>query len=255
MSKPSWKYKRLVNQAIFSVRKYHTLVKFLVFTLYILRLLARNGKKPAKDIKNEKALSPKHGFIYIGNPKVATRSVLQLLNEKCKDDLVIHHDTMSSLYKIDASYENLYQFTLVRNPWARAYSCWKDKISTEKKFSDAFILSKYKGLYPDMSFSEFVYWLNSEPGSDEYADRHWLSKTELLANKREKPIDLIGKIEEIEAFQQKLLEDTGLQYGSLKRLNNTSEGFYGYRKYYTDELRNLIAQRYKADIEAFNYQF
>lgn len=106
-----------------------------------------------------------------------------------------------------------------------------------------------------MSFSEFVYWLNSEPGSDEYADRHWLSQTELLANKREKPIDLIGKIEEIEAFQQKLLEDTGLQFGSLKRLNNTSEGFYGYRKYYTDELRNLIAQRYKADIEAFNYQF
>ena len=144
----------------------------------------------------------------------------------------------------------------MRNPWARIYSCWYDKVATDKKFADITILSRYKGLYPNMEFEAFVEWLMSPEGSDSCADRHWLSQHKLLAVKDEiLDYDFIGKIENFDEHFLYIIEKVGFEHKKVKAFNRFSSSQDDYKKAYNERTIKLVAMRYRKDIELFNYEF
>lgn len=253
MSKPTWKYKRAVNLLIYRMREHKWLVKIIAALFYYLRYLFRLGEKVKRDNTIEKVVSDNKKFIYMANPKVATRSLLKLLSSSKGVTIKIYHRSIEEVYAQNDERKNYFHFALVRNPWARVYSCWRDKISTDGKFCDIFIMSKFKGLYPDMPFSDFVHWLCTAEGSDNKADRHWLSQHEIF--KGSFKVDKVIKIEELIQQRESLLTDIGLDPSLLQKENSTSLSDNDYQNFYDENLISLIAQRYKNDIKKFNYTF
>lgn len=255
MSKASWKYKRVVNQFFYSIRNYPRLCSMLTAILFQSRRILRLGKKNKQDLKVEKLINNNVKFIYAANPKVATRSMYKLLQSNYNSQLCIKHKNFDEIYTENREAFNYFHFTFVRNPWARVYSCWKDKISTENKFCDIFIITKHKGLYPDMPFDHFVEWLLSNEGSDATADRHWMSQVEVLGIEYGIKYDFIGKIEELSTFETELFSKIGLSSCSLEVKNSSLTKQDEYKNVYTRDLIQLVYKRYKNDVDKFGYNF
>lgn len=117
----------------------------------------------------------------------------------------------------------------------------------------------YKGLKPRMPFADFVEWLCGTEGHDGIADRHWLSQHCFLYN-NDKPIcNYVGRFENLENELTIISEKLNLpaieleQKGWISADWNNKKG--GYRSYYNDRTRDLIAKRYARDIELFGYEF
>jgi hypothetical protein len=107
-----------------------------------------------------------------------------------------------------------------------------------------------------MSFDAFAEWLNSTDGSDDVADRHWMSQHRILAYDKPAIIqyDFVGRIERLDADYRRLALASGLTLPDLPH-ELKSQGPNEYRHLYSDRSIELISQRYARDIELFNYTF
>ena len=256
MQDPSWKYKRLINKALYALRGSIFLLKIITNIIFYIRLVARTGRQVKSDLSVEKIYSENGKYLYIANPKVATRSVIDYLEKFDSGNIAYKNLALDNLFKLQPSILSYYKFSFVRNPWARVYSCWVDKITNQKKFCDIIIISRYKGLYPDMPFSEFVNWLSTEEGQDEFADRHWMSQSKLLeVESNDIHLLFIGKLENIESDFKVVARQLSIGPVILPVLNKTQISSLAYQDHYSDNLKEIIARRYKTDIKRFNYFF
>ena len=256
MQKPSWKYKRLINRILYKFRGSIILLKLIKNSIFYLRFLARKGQKLKPDLSVEKIYSESGQYLYIGNPKVATRSVIEYLGKYDKGNVAYQYLALDDLFRKYPNFISYYKFSFVRNPWARTYSCWVDKITNQKKFCDMIIISRYKGLYPDMPFSEFVNWLSTDEGQDEFADRHWVSQSKLLGSESNDIKALfIGKLENIETDFKVVARKLSIGPEKLPFLNKTQIDPLDYQNHYTNSLKEIIKIRYQLDIKRFNYEF
>jgi hypothetical protein len=229
-------------------------------------------------IKTGKALAP--GYILHGNvlledakaiylyiPKVACSTMklicAQYLNiaPKGQQDLAesIHEAAFPYVkrYRMRRHYREYFKFAFVRNPWDRLVSCYKDKlcdaagqyVDHENRFTDYLTTTgRYK---EDMTFDEFVSLVASIP--DRRAEGHFRSQVALLSDSRGLiPLDRIARFEHLEDEFSYISARLGLN-GSLPHLRTTGKRHY--REYYSQATRELVRQRYQADIETFSYEF
>ncbi|QHJ11402.1 hypothetical protein FX988_01631 [Paraglaciecola mesophila] len=256
MAKIPWKYKRLVNKFFYLFREKPIALKGLKNFLYHIRNLLRLGKMPQADLTGEKVLSKNKGYLYVAIPKVATRSILSYFEKYDERDALVLHSSLNNIISENDDIVSAYWFSFVRNPWARAYSCWLDKISNQLKFCDITIISRYEGLKPDMPFDKFVEWLCSEEGSDEHADRHWMSQYELLGGEKYvEEFNFIGKIENLSDDFSIVGSKINVGPNKLPELNLNQKDPLSYRDKYNDATKALIAKRYKKDVTYFKYNF
>jgi len=136
-------------------------------------------------------------------------------------------------------YDEYFKFTFVRNPWARAYSCYKNvmrdpihckkfNISGELYFNDFIKRYAGRGLLRTQ-----LYWIKNFQGSI--------------------PLDYIGRFEN-------LTEDMKIVFSNLKsndlplphKLQGTVDDF---RDHYDKETIDLIHEIYNEEIELFHYSF
>ena len=66
-------------------------------------------------------------------------------------------------------------------------------------------------------------------------------------------LDFIGRFERLEEDFVKVCNEVGRNYQKLLRTNQSQHR--NYRKYYNDEMRELVAEKYTQDIEYFGYEF
>ena len=260
MNKRSWIVRKRLSLIFQWLSRYPMVSRKLVVLVALWRWLARGGRYAAPDFQTEKNLFDNDRFIYVANPKVATRSLLSFLDRNYSDLRVVRQNFERLAVQHDLS--SMQAITFVRNPWARVYSCWRDKISNQVGMADISIITRFRGLYPDMPFRDFVYWLMTEEGSDAYADRHWMSQSLLLNLNNGKPhYTFIGKLEQIDQDFEKVAELLGVGSGELGHLNSTSDSHNEtdkkqiYHSVYDVELIELVGQRYHSDIVRFNYSF
>ncbi|MEM9780090.1 MAG: sulfotransferase family 2 domain-containing protein, partial [Pseudomonadota bacterium] len=139
--------------------------------------------------------------------------------------------------------------------WSRIYSCWKDKVADAVTPGKVSILSRFPGLRPFMPFEEFVEWLATSHGSDATADRHWMSQTRHLdAGGGTSLCDFVGQMEELDAGLTEVERQTGIRLPRPKKVNAKTAGGE-YQRAYNDRTRQMISERYAADIETFRYTF
>lgn len=150
--------------------------------------------------------------------------------------------TKNPLNKITVNsrqFKDYYRFSFVRNPWARAFSWYKNVMRDE-------IHQKNMGLNGPIQFKDFLqkfagqgmlrpqtYWLKSFDG--------------------EIHLDFIGKFENLDEDFKKVCKVLNLYNVKLPhRIKSSSSD---YRKQYDKESRELVSTVYKEEIELFNYVF
>lgn len=66
-------------------------------------------------------------------------------------------------------------------------------------------------------------------------------------------VDFIGRFETFEEDLRTIMTKLGIQDKEIPHRNASQHEHYS--KYYTPRTRDIIARKYKQDIEAFGYQF
>lgn len=131
-----------------------------------------------------------------------------------------------------------FKFAFVRNPWDRMVSAY-------------FYAKEYLGLSMGR-FDEFI----KEKAWDEYGeaiDPHWEPQHEFIRFNDRFIVDFIGRFENLDADFTEACHQIGIKPCQLPHVNATQHA--DYKEYYTDELRQIVAEKYAKDIELFGYEF
>lgn len=222
------------------------------------RLWSEHGAARSADLATRKIISRKRRFVIAPVPKVGTKTLKVMLQRLGADDVDISFVNAPLQRCVADLGPGHAVFSLVRNPWSRALSCYRNKIRSTR-VGDLAIRSRFAGLEPGMSFAAFVRWLDRDEGRDEIADRHWISQSRLLTDPKSNHIlcTRIGKFENFQADVEAFLNDVGLGGLEILHINQTAESKdpRDYRSAYNAETREIIRRRYQSDIDMFDYNF
>lgn len=237
-------------------------------TLQKLKLIKHSA--PAKTYMQANIFIPKYNLIFISIPKVAcssVKSVLYELQSGTKPMMNIHDAPFTYIpFKQLVFYPNCFIFAFVRNPWDRIVSLYANKIKSDPDYNDrdendeqfsngaAKWFACYGGIFRGgMTFAEFVQAIAVIP--DEESNNHFRSQYLFITDKHNATIvDFLGKFEHLTDDFNTLKNLAGLPTDTSLPHKMKSE-HSDYRLYYTEELKGLVAQRYKRDIEQFDYSF
>ncbi len=136
-------------------------------------------------------------------------------------------------------YENYFKFTVVRNPWDRAYS-WYRNVVRDPLHRRAFRVSD------DCSFEDFMHdhlgcWA-LDPQMDWLTDRDGTVR-----------VDYVGRFENLNDSYNEARAQIGLEPIVLNKLLHSDKKHY--RHAYTNALREQVAEKYAEEIERFSYSF
>jgi hypothetical protein len=204
------------------------------------------------DLASEKIVSDQRTFLCVVVPKAGSRTLVAGLSAAAREGFDLRISERSIEAFVDG-YDDYYTFAIVRDPWARCYSCYKQKFERCTPITAARTFHGRSGLDPSMSFDEFVRWLGTDAGRDEVADRHWLSQHRILGLDRGVAYDRIGKLERFREDVAEVAREIGIDPAVFRHELRTSDPDE-YLRHYTPELVELVGRRYARDVEAFGYQ-
>ena len=159
---------------------FRTSQKYLMgifFVRWILSNRLANNKLISRSRQLELLVFKRRRVCFVLNPKVGSRSVIDFFkrNEKV---IVLYDDGSIAKHLIDVRDYKLYAF--FRDPISRAVSCYKQKFLNK----DPRITLTHNALGVEseqMTFQQYCEFLLSDKGSDDVADKHWKSQSELLS--------------------------------------------------------------------------
>jgi len=171
-------------------------------------------------------------FSSIENIKEILRSIKHKYSRKVlnpKNKYVVSRDQYNSYFK----------FTIVRNPWARAFSWYKNVMR------DEIHRAKY-GITGELPFTEF---LKQYVGKGMLRPQlYWIKDF-----KGEIPLDYIGHLERLNVDFQEICKHLNISNIALPHMmKGTGDD---YRKYYDDESIEIVMANYKEEIKLFGYTF
>ncbi len=139
-----------------------------------------------------------------------------------------------------AQYDSYYKFTIVRNPWARAYSWYKNVLRDE-------IHQQRLGI--NMQEIDLIEFFRRFVGRGMLRPQtYWLKNF-----KGEIPMDYVGRFEHLAADFEEVCRRMGKEPIILPHKIKGSTG--GYREKFDDASIDLIAKFYQEEIELFGYTF
>jgi hypothetical protein len=215
-------------------------------------------------------ISHKHKFIFIKPTKVAGTSVEINLAKHCGDQDIITPITEyatgndSSFYlhnprNFDGFYNHIppdeikrkigdeiwngyFKFSIIRNPWDIAVSrfCWNKKDDTNK------FIKFFLKFFEKYDFKKFI---------ENYPER-WTNNKFYLDADGNKYCDFYVKYEHLESDYNKVCQFIGIPYEKLPKTKDRLRKYKGnYKSYYNKYLRDIIARKFKIEIEKFGYKF
>lgn len=152
--------------------------------------------------------------------------------------------------------DGYHRFAFVRNPFDRLVSCYRSKILFRPSPTQRLSIyeSYYFSLPSNIAFDDFARRVAAIP--DALADNHFKSQYALLYERDELMVDEVGRFEHLDEHWRSLAERFGLD--PVLRVSNDSKhkpGAHGdFRQYYTEELVQLVYERYRKDVHTFGYE-
>jgi len=212
-------------------------------------------------LKNTNILAEDYKVIYFNTQKNANSTMkaqfVEILGiEKTENfpyDIHQKYDFPSALQEeIRTKYQGSLRFAILRNPYERLASCYKNKIKQGSKTGPDFILECSSDFYIGMPFEEFVEVVCVTPDSE--ADFHFCSQIYLfLYSDGFFPINYLCNMENLAFHIEDIKSKTGIPFAPLTQLNSSKKS--DYQSLYTPTLIEKVRQRYQADITFFNYEF
>jgi hypothetical protein len=133
-----------------------------------------------------------------------------------------------------------FKFGFVRNPWDRAVSLYLRKEGMRMK--------------DRMTFEEFVRWMRYSSSTCIYPVPHTNQLDWFVDPHGGVIVDFIGKFEQIESDWASVADRLNLPK-TLPHKNRTPARDKHYTEYYTKETEEIIRDRFRVDIERFEYVF
>lgn len=229
-------------------------------------------------------ISDKYRFVYFVVPKVACSSIKVALlplfedldptpyqtSQKNPKSVRMHKLFADSSYQINreqflqkfegGQYSDYFKFAFVRNPWDRLVSCWLHKLSTDTSPGLKAPATLAKKVYSGMPFSEFVEVVANTPDSE--ANIHFKAQSSMVCDGSTEYhgsphlVDFIGRFENLSGdfgtVAKRIGAERELELGHLMRRNMEARP---YTEFYDKELRNVVYERYREDVERFGYSF
>ena len=174
----------------------------------------------------------KNNCAYYSIAKVASRSILRCFIDL---DLIEQKEELASEFN--------FSFAIVRNPWERLLSAWKDKV--EKQWSNSSSQNRLKDFerFKNKSFDFFV--KNFETNLNPHV--------ELQVNSVHPDVDFIGKLDNLENDFKIILDKIGAPQTKIEQKNMTKHSHYS--NYYDNTTKQIVAEKYARDIEHFGFKF
>lgn len=204
-------------------------------------------------------ISYKYKFIFIHIPKNAGNSIrkalvkyselpyeslptklLQVIKLKPASSNFNGHVSAKDIRKKigDEQYENFFKFAFVRNPWDRLVSTYEYILQT--KPHPQHNLVKAMG-----SFENFVEYETRSSNQGEF------QKGRVTDERGELIVDFIGRYESLSSDFMKICEIIGINE-ELPHLNSSKKR-ESYLEYYNPKNLNLVAEKFRDEIELFGY--
>ena len=217
-----------------------------------LAMASTAARRP--DLRAEKIVSRRYRYLWICNPKAASRSIIAALRAADPDAELIRNRTLDEILEKRPELKVYWSFAFVRHPCRRAYSFYADKHGLARSQADAhaWFIAPYFGLRKDMSFDEVCRWLNTPYGSDAFADRHWLSQHRQIRNVDGRLPDFVGACERLDAGWRTVTQHLGLPFLELPRLNVRSTDKAAEADLTADNVA-LLHRRYGEDFRLGGY--
>ena len=189
-----------------------------------LALLSTAGRRP--DLRAEKIVSRKYRYLWICNPKAASRSIIATLRAADPGATLIRKRTLEAVLAAHPEARDYFRFAFLRHPVDRTRSCWADKHTLARTDRDArrWFIDPWYGLSAELGFDAFCRWLETPFGADAFADRHWLSQHRQLRDGDGRLPEFLGRYERLDADWRALCDRLGLPFRALPRLNPRPEG-------------------------------
>ena len=221
---------------------------------------------------------PDHKLIYIAVPKAASTRIRKTLarvegkffltlkssrRSKYRGPRGPRNTTIDLFFHLATSPETL-RFSFVRNPYARAVSCWADKFAGKPLVHgdasvDAYLAIRREidgqlpaGANRTLSFAEFVVFAAATAKARH--DMHFQSQNQILSMPGI-DLNLIGKVETFDADFVQVLDYLNASHDARREavvpINESHHDDWS--AYYTKELADLIFRAYECDFDRFGY--
>lgn len=182
---------------------------------------------------------------YVAIPKVASTSIkAAMFGIDADGPEAIHAAALDRRMSIaTARAKGIFIFTVVRNPFDRAVSIWRNRVYEPER------LTRLTRIFPEgMAFSDFAALLD-EVGPKK--DLHTMAQAALLVHRHQLVVDMICRFERLGrdwAMLQRIYKMPGLP------LHNASSPA-DYVDFYGTEEREHIKAVYAGDVRLFGYSF
>jgi len=191
-------------------------------------------------------VNDEYQFVWFRVHKVGTSTINQIFKRNnLSFSVFIRHPAEFNLQ----DYKGYFKFGFVRNPWDRVVSCYINRIVGKNT-------SKHSDLKEcfDKDFDYFVDFIDRQDLTK--ANRHIRIQTSLIPLNE---VDFIGRLETFSQDLQYVFSVIGLHDKEIEKNKgipkaNASKHKH-YSHYYAERTKEIIARKYKDDIEAFGYQF
>lgn len=202
-------------------------------------------------------------FVWFRVAKTGTRTINSILQEVFQDYQYVRESEKGMPEKRQAvdsllTNEEVFVFTLVRNPFDRLASAWQNKFvdkdtETAQRFWRSIGAEKNSDVQLRLK-SDFDFFVQTMMNSDLATNNHFCAQTDLLHGFPE--TGFIGRFENFEADFKIILSRLNLssQQALIPRKNKSKRKSH-YSELYTPELIERVRDFYKADLDVFGYDF
>ena len=213
-------------------------------------------------------VSHKHKFIYLKSYKTASTSVEMFFEKFCNESDIVGYrgpdpkprnttwwnhmtpknikEQLQKTYSQDLGsyiWDSYFKFGCIRNPW-------------DRKLSSYFFCKTVRNIEMPDTFEEYCMYSKRSDFPKQYSDRSLnLISFQSLSKFYHWNMDYYIRFEKLHEDIQAVCNLLGLscdlkQLPHIKKTNHKH-----YTEYYTDEMRDKIAEDYRDDIDFFNYTF
>ncbi len=140
----------------------------------------------------------------------------------------------------EKQFNSYFKFGFVRNPWDRVVSLYFRKEGI-----------KMSGR---ITFDEFVKWIQNSSDTSIHTSVHKYQLDWFTDENGKVIVDFIGKFENLKADYNFVMRKLGIDK-ELPHANNGNSNKMHYTEYYSTKTRDIIAKKFKVDIEYFEYEY